>query len=119
MNPQMQGFITLCPDSYLIKTYFIHLPMKELPRMHVLLPDKCTYSHVAFILCRQDIAALPGVSRWGTSSVVDFLRQPVADGLSSVLLFGVPDKVNIQHLCLPIIDNVYLTQHMVTYSLDT
>jgi len=42
---------------------------------------------------RQDIAALPGVSRWGTSSVVDFLRQPVADGLSSVLLFGVPDKV--------------------------
>jgi len=43
---------------------------------------------------RQDIAALPGVSRWGTSSVVDFLRQPVADGLSSVLLFGVPDKVN-------------------------
>ena len=43
---------------------------------------------------RQDIGALPGVSRWGTSSVVDFLRQPVADGLSSVLLFGVPDKVN-------------------------
>ena len=42
---------------------------------------------------RQDIGALPGVSRWGTSSVVDFLKQPVADGLSSVLLFGVPDKV--------------------------
>ena len=53
---------------------------------------------------RQDIAALPGVSRWGTSSVVDFLRQPVADGLTSVLLFGVPDKVNTpagitQHMC--------------------
>ena len=42
---------------------------------------------------RQDIGALPGVSRWGTLSVVDFLKQPVADGLSSVLLFGVPDKV--------------------------
>ena len=55
---------------------------------------------------RQDIAALPGVSRWGTSSVVDFLRQPVADGLSSVLLFGVPDKVNtpasvaLQYACV-------------------
>ena len=46
-----------------------------------------------FTKYRQDIGALPGVSRWGTSSVVDFLKQPVADGLSSVLLFGVPDKV--------------------------
>ena len=46
-----------------------------------------------FTKSRQDIGALPGVSRWGTTSVVDFLKQPVADGLSSVLLFGVPDKV--------------------------
>lgn len=38
--------------------------------------------------------------------MVDFLRQPVADGLSSVLLFGVPDKVNtpasvaLQYACV-------------------
>jgi len=42
----------------------------------------------------QKIAALPGVSRWGSRSVLDFLKQPVEDGLSSVLLFGVPDKVD-------------------------
>jgi len=43
---------------------------------------------------KQDIASLPGVSRWGTTSVLDFLRPLVSKGLSSVLLFGVPDKVS-------------------------
>jgi len=42
---------------------------------------------------KQDIAALPGVSRWGVKSVLGFLAPLVAKGLSSVLLFGVPDKV--------------------------
>lgn len=42
---------------------------------------------------RQDIGSLPGVSRWGIKSVVDFLAPIVADGLSSVLLFGVPERV--------------------------
>jgi len=42
---------------------------------------------------KQDIAALPGVSRWGTKSVLSFLRPLIDKGLSSVLLFGVPDKV--------------------------
>lgn len=42
---------------------------------------------------RQEIAALPGVHRWGVQSVVEFLRGPVGDGLTSVLLFGVPERV--------------------------
>jgi len=42
---------------------------------------------------KQDISALPGVSRWGTKSVLTFLGPLVTKGLSSVLLFGVPDKV--------------------------
>ena len=42
---------------------------------------------------RQDIGSLPGVSRWGTKSVVDFLAPIVDNGLSSVLLFGVPERV--------------------------
>jgi len=42
---------------------------------------------------KQEISALPGVCRWGTDSVLDFLREPVKNGLSSVLLFGVPEKV--------------------------
>ena len=42
---------------------------------------------------RQDIPSLPGVSRWGVESVLEFLRPNVSNGLSSVLLFGVPGKV--------------------------
>ena len=42
---------------------------------------------------RQEVAALPGVCRWGVQAVVDYLRQPVEDGLGSVLLFGVPGKL--------------------------
>ena len=42
---------------------------------------------------RQDVASLPGVSRWGTKSVVEYLVPIVANGLTSVLLFGVPEKV--------------------------
>lgn len=42
---------------------------------------------------KQDITSLPGVSRWGTSSVITYLRPLVDLGLSSVLLFGVPDKL--------------------------
>jgi len=42
---------------------------------------------------KQDIPALPGVSRWGTKSVLAFLGPLVAKGLSSVLIFGVPEKV--------------------------
>ena len=33
------------------------------------------------------------MSRWGTKSVVDYLGPIVANGLKSVLLFGVPEKV--------------------------
>ena len=62
------------------------------------------YIQFPFTKHRQDIGALPGVSRWGTSSVVDFLKQPVADGLSSVLLFGVPDKVWRQIAGNPVAD---------------
>ena len=49
---------------------------------------------VTFIICRQDIPSLPGVSRWGVNSVLEFLRPNVENGLSSVLLFGVPEKVD-------------------------
>lgn len=42
---------------------------------------------------KQEIPSLPGVSRWGVASVLDFLRQPVSHGLTSVLLFGVPGKL--------------------------
>jgi len=43
---------------------------------------------------KQDIPSLPGVSRWGVNSVLEFLRPNVENGLSSVLLFGVPEKVD-------------------------
>lgn len=39
---------------------------------------------------KQDIASLPGVSRWGVNSVITYLRPIVETGLTSVLLFGVP-----------------------------
>jgi len=38
---------------------------------------------------KEDIATLPGVSRWGVNSVIGYLRPLVELGLSSVLLFGV------------------------------
>ena len=42
---------------------------------------------------REDISSLPGVCRYGVSSVLEFLRPLVKNGLTSVLLFGVPAKV--------------------------
>jgi len=42
---------------------------------------------------KQEVASLPGVARWGCRSVLDFLAPVVANGLTSVLLFGVPEKV--------------------------
>ena len=42
---------------------------------------------------RQDVASLPGVSRWGVGSLITYLETVVANGLRSVLLFGVPEKV--------------------------
>lgn len=42
---------------------------------------------------KEDIASLPGVSRFGVDSVIEFLKPLVQLGLSSVLLFGVPANV--------------------------
>ncbi|XP_023320472.1 delta-aminolevulinic acid dehydratase [Eurytemora carolleeae] len=42
---------------------------------------------------REEISSLPGVCRYGVVSVLEYLRPLVKDGLSSVLLFGVPNKV--------------------------
>jgi len=39
------------------------------------------------------VASLPGVSRWGVASLLEYLKPIVANGLRSVLLFGVPEKV--------------------------
>jgi len=39
---------------------------------------------------KEDISSLPGVSRFGVNSVIDFLKPLVNLGLSSILLFGVP-----------------------------
>ena len=39
------------------------------------------------------MASLPGVSRWGVGSLLTYLESVVANGLRSVLLFGVPEKV--------------------------
>ena len=39
------------------------------------------------------MASLPGVSRWGVGSLLKYLEPVVANGLRSVLLFGVPEKV--------------------------
>ena len=39
------------------------------------------------------MASLPGVSRWGVGSLLSYLEPVVANGLRSVLLFGVPEKV--------------------------
>ena len=44
------------------------------------------------LVCRQDIPSLPGVSRWGVTSVLSFLAPAVKLGLSAVLLFGVPER---------------------------
>jgi len=41
---------------------------------------------------KQDIPSLPGVSRWGVTSVLSFLAPAVKLGLSAVLLFGVPER---------------------------
>jgi len=42
---------------------------------------------------KEDISSLPGVSRFGVDSVIEFLKPLVQLGLSSVLLFGVPANV--------------------------
>ena len=39
------------------------------------------------------MSSLPGVARWGVRAVLDYLAPIVEDGLSSVLLFGVPERV--------------------------
>ena len=39
------------------------------------------------------MSSLPGVVRWGVRAVLDYLAPIVEDGLSSVLLFGVPERV--------------------------
>lgn len=41
----------------------------------------------------QPIASLPGVNRYGVNKLADALRPLVQDGLSSVLLFGVPSNM--------------------------
>ncbi|CAA9997747.1 unnamed protein product [Nesidiocoris tenuis] len=38
---------------------------------------------------QEEIASMPGVYRWGVSSLVKYLRELVGKGLRSVLLFGV------------------------------
>ena len=50
----------------------------------------CQILYFFFLLFREDISSLPGVSRFGVNSVIDFLKPLVNLGLSSVLLFGVP-----------------------------
>jgi porphobilinogen synthase len=40
---------------------------------------------------RQEISAMPGQCRWGVNRLGDALDEAVADGLRSVLLFGVPE----------------------------
>lgn len=51
------------------------------------------WSGLQLFVFRQEVASLPGVARWGCRSVLDFLAPVVANGLTSVLLFGVPEKV--------------------------
>lgn len=40
---------------------------------------------------KQPIGAMPGQFRWGVNKLPEALDEPVADGLSAVLLFGVLD----------------------------
>ena len=51
----------------------------------------------------EEIASMPGQARYGVNKLVEALREPVSNGLESVLLFGVPTKlpkVSIgSHLC--------------------
>jgi porphobilinogen synthase len=50
----------------------------------------------------QPVAALAGVSRHSVDAVVDALREPVADGLQAILLFGVitdPARKDPRGLC--------------------
>jgi len=44
------------------------------------------------------VASLPGVSRFGLATIVEYLTPLVKDGLKSVLIFGVPE--NIQKVLL-------------------
>ena len=39
------------------------------------------------------VTSLPGVSRFGLNTLVDHLTPLVKDGLKSVLIFGVPEKL--------------------------
>ncbi|KAF9360819.1 hypothetical protein BGX26_007581 [Mortierella sp. AD094] len=41
----------------------------------------------------EKIDTLPGQSRWGVNLLVDFLKPLVANGLKSVIIFGVPVKI--------------------------
>ncbi|CAH1779424.1 unnamed protein product [Owenia fusiformis] len=41
----------------------------------------------------EEISSLPGQARYGVNSVIDALRPAVNNGLTSVLLFGVPSKL--------------------------
>lgn len=40
---------------------------------------------------RQEIGAMPGQARWGVDRLGEALDEPVKNGLSAVLLFGVID----------------------------
>jgi len=41
----------------------------------------------------EEIVSMPGQARYGVNRVVEALRDPVSDGLQSVLLFGVPSQL--------------------------
>lgn len=59
----------------------------------------------------EQIDSLPGQARYGVNKLVDMLKPIVANGLESVLLFGVPQKlpkVGCCACCIPSV-TIFLT----------
>lgn len=72
------------------------LPLKSVPKCSL---NKPVLKNIFIIYFRDDddgveeIKSMPGQNRWGINKLDDVLRPAVENGLTSVLLFGVPTKL--------------------------
>ena len=89
------GDAYLVPTSHLLHASYASPVLQAWSSAPALPPSALVFP--LFLLedeaAREDIAAMPGQSRWGCGEarLREALAQPVADGLRAVLLFGVVD----------------------------
>lgn len=67
----------------------------------------------------QIIATLPGQRRWGVNKLEGFLRPLVQKGLTSVILFGVPQNCNKVRIPLPLLVDPHILHHSKGRTRDT